>query len=95
MPVRITAYVGASATQSGHWGRVIVNAGHCLATSRQRSTLSALSPAKVWVGLANSDDVGIRFDLQAIVSVNGSLVGSGHLDSLAGGSSGFNNVKLN
>ena len=47
------------------------------------------------MGLANSDDVGIRFDLQAIVSVNGSPVGSGYLDSVAGGSSGFNNAKLN
>jgi len=28
------------------------------------------------------------------VSVNGSAVGSGHLDSVAGGSSGFNNAKL-
>ena len=36
----------------------------------------ALSLAKVWVGLANSDDVGIPFDLHAIVSVNGSPVGS-------------------
>jgi hypothetical protein len=58
-------------------------------------TLDTLSPAKVWVGLANSDDVGIRFDLKAIVYVNGNPVGSGTLDSVAGGSSGFNNAKLN
>ncbi len=92
--VGITAYLGVVAAQSGDWGRVIVNAGHWLAASCQGSTLSALSPAKVWVGLANSDDVGIKFDLQAIVSVNGTPVGSGHLDSVAGGSSGFNNAKL-
>ena len=48
----------------------------------------------VWVGLKNSDDVGIRFDLQAKVYLNGSLVGSGTLNSVAGGSSGFNNAKL-
>jgi hypothetical protein len=56
--------------------------------------LSELSPAKVWVGLANSDDVGIKFDLLANVSVNGVPVGTGHLDSVVGGSSGFNNAKL-
>jgi hypothetical protein len=58
-------------------------------------SLTDLSPARLWVGLANSDDVGIRFDLRAIVYENGAPVGSGHLDSVAGGSSGFNNAKLN
>ena len=58
------------------------------------SSLTALSPANVWVGLANSDDVGIRFDLRAIVSVNGTPVGSGQLDSVTGGSSGFNNAQF-
>jgi hypothetical protein len=57
--------------------------------------LTELSPANVWVGLANSDDVGIRFDLFANVYINGAVVGSGHLDSVAAGSSGFNNAKLN
>ncbi len=57
--------------------------------------LSALSPAKVWVGLKNSDDVGVRFDLRAEVYYNGTtLVGSGELPSVIGGSSGFNNAKL-
>jgi hypothetical protein len=57
--------------------------------------LTALSPARIWVGLANSDDVGIRFDLRAEVYRNGTeLVGSGELASAIGGSSGFNNAKL-
>ena len=56
--------------------------------------LTELSPARVWIGLKNSDDVGIRFDLRAIVSLNGSPVGSGELDSVTGGSSGFNNAIL-
>ena len=56
--------------------------------------MSDLSPAKVWVGLANSDDVGIKFDLLANVFVNGVPVGTGHLDSVVAGSSGFNNAKL-
>jgi hypothetical protein len=48
----------------------------------------------MWVGLVNSDDVGLKFDLRANVFVNGSLVGTGHLDSVPGGSSGFNNAIL-
>ena len=47
------------------------------------------------MGLANSDDIGIRFDLLANVYVNGTPVGTGHLDSVLSGSSGFNNAKLN
>jgi hypothetical protein len=58
--------------------------------------LTSLGPANVWVGLKNSDAVGIRFDLRAEVYRNGTqLVGSGELASVAGGSSGFNNAKQN
>ena len=57
--------------------------------------LTALSPAKIWVGLTNSDDVGIKFDLRAEIYRNGTdLVGFGELASAIGGSSGFNNAKL-
>jgi hypothetical protein len=57
--------------------------------------LSSLSPANVWVGLKNSDDVGIKFDLRAEIYYNGTtLIGSGELASVIGGSSGFNNAKL-
>ena len=57
--------------------------------------ISELSPANIWVGLKNSDDVGIRFDLRAEVYYNGTtLIGSGELPSAIGGSSGFNNAKL-
>jgi hypothetical protein len=51
--------------------------------------------ANIWVGLKNSDDVGIRFDLLAELYKNASLVGSGQVNSVRGGSSGFNNAKLN
>jgi hypothetical protein len=54
--------------------------------------LTALSPANVWVGLKNSDDVGTKFDLLAEAIMNGVLIGSGELDGVAGGSSGFNNA---
>jgi hypothetical protein len=42
--------------------------------------------------LKNSDDVGTRFDLLAKVLKNGVVVGSGQLNNVSGGSSGFNNA---
>ncbi len=56
--------------------------------------LTALTPARVWLGLRNSDDVGTKFDLLAEVLKNGAVVGSGQLNGVAGGSSGFNNAVL-
>jgi hypothetical protein len=58
------------------------------------SQLTALAPAQVWVGLKNSDDVGVKFDLQVVAYANGVPVGSGMLASFGGGSSGFNNAHL-
>ena len=60
--------------------------------------LTALSPAKVWVGLKNSDAVGLRLDLKAEVFVNSddnSPIGMGVLPNVPSGSSGFNNALLN
>lgn len=65
--------------------------GQCVGTT---PAACALSPAKIWVGLKNSDDVGTKFDLLAEVYKGGSLIGSGQLNSVPGGSSGFNNAKL-
>ena len=48
----------------------------------------------MWVGLKNADDAGIRFDLLAKVYVNGAPVGSGQLDSVSGGSTGFTGAQL-
>ena len=56
--------------------------------------LTALGPARVWIGLKNSDDVGTKFDLLAEVCQNGVLIGSGQLNGIPGGSSGFNNAVL-
>ena len=53
-----------------------------------------LNPAQVWMGLKNSDDVGIKFDLLAEVYKGSNLITSGQLDSIPGGSSGFNNANL-
>jgi hypothetical protein len=59
------------------------------------SRLTALGPARFWVGLKNSDDVGARFDLLAEVLKNDAVIGSGQLNDAPGGSSGFNNAVLN
>ena len=56
--------------------------------------LNALSPARVWVGLKNSDDVGLRLDLLAEVFVGATKVGEGRLDNVSAGSSGFTNAVL-
>jgi pimeloyl-ACP methyl ester carboxylesterase len=58
------------------------------------SQLTVLSPATVWLGLKNSDDIGTKFDLLAEVLKNGAVVGSGQLNDVPGGSSGFNNAVL-
>jgi hypothetical protein len=70
-----------------------VNSDPTTVTITVHST-TLIGPATVWIGLKNSDDVGIRFDLLAEAYKNGALVGSGQLNSVAGGSSGFNNAKL-
>lgn len=57
--------------------------------------LTVLDPAQVWIGLKNSDNVGLRVDLQAEVLLNDKLVGVGQLTNVATGSSGFNNALLN
>jgi hypothetical protein len=57
--------------------------------------LTSLSPAKVWVGLKNSDDIGIKFDLKAEVYKGNTLVSSGEVDSVSGGSNGFAHAQLN
>ena len=44
--------------------------------------------------MKNSDDVGTKFDLLAEVLKNGVVVGSGELNNVSGGSSGFNNAVL-
>lgn len=57
--------------------------------------LTSLSPAKVWIGLKNSDDAGVRFDLLAEAYNGNTLITSGKIDSVPAGISGFNNAKLN
>lgn len=57
------------------------------------ATTATVTPP-IQVCLNYSDDVGIRFDLRAEVYRNGTdLIGSGELNSVPGGSSGFNNAR--
>lgn len=64
------------------------------------STPIVCPEADVWVGLTNSDDVGIKFDLRAEIyrtpAGGGSrvLVSSGNVASVPGGGAGFNNARL-
>jgi hypothetical protein len=79
---------------AGVYSGVSAATGHATAISGPFSLLTAAGPASVWLGLKNSDDVGTKFDLRAEVLRNGDVVGAGQLDSVAGGSSGFNNAVL-
>src|SRR6185369_3952898 len=72
----------------------LVAATPSAAWSDEGPQLTSVGPVKVWVGLKNSDDVGTKFDLLAEAYQDDTLVTSGHLDNVAGGSSGFNNAIL-
>jgi len=56
--------------------------------------VTALDPAEVWVGLGRPA-LGIKFDLQANVLVDNTLVGSGQVNGVAGGlGTGYFGAKL-
>jgi uncharacterized repeat protein (TIGR01451 family) len=55
--------------------------------------LTALSPAKLWVG-QNGTDKKLKFDLLAEVLVNGSVVGTGQLSNVSAGGTAFSKAKL-
>jgi hypothetical protein len=57
--------------------------------------LTSLSPAKVWIGVKNSDDIGIKFDLKAEVYKDNTLISSGQINSVPSGSNGFAHARLN
>ena len=64
----------------------------------QPPPVTALGPAKVWIGLKNSDDVGLRVDLEAEVflkvGTQETRIGHGRLDNQSTGSSGFTKAAL-
>jgi hypothetical protein len=57
--------------------------------------ITSLSPARVWIGLQNSQDKGIKYDLLAEAYKDGILFSSGELDSVDAGGAGFNHANLN
>jgi hypothetical protein len=57
-------------------------------------TIQSFSPAKIWLGLKNSDAVGLRVDLLVELLVNDVPIGNGFLENQTTGSSGFNNAQL-
>jgi putative Ig domain-containing protein len=59
-----------------------------------RRSLAAVGPTRVWIGLTNSDDDGLRVDLRAEVLVNGVVAAAGELANVKAGNSGFNNALL-
>lgn len=58
------------------------------------ATHELIGPAKAWVGLKSSDDVGLRVDVLAEIFRNDALIARGQLDDQSTGSSGFNNARL-
>ncbi len=70
------------------------NASSRTVTYAVGSTLSALSPAALWIGLKNSDAVGLRLDIRTEVLLDGVVIGMGEVSNVTSGSSGFNNAIL-
>jgi uncharacterized repeat protein (TIGR01451 family) len=93
-----TCVLSNTATVTAPGGVTDPNGGNNSATDMDTlpcgDPVTAVGPANVWIGLKNSDDVGTKFDLLAEVFKNGSLIGTGQLDGVNGGSSGFNNAVL-
>src|SRR5207247_863091 len=58
------------------------------------TALTALSPARVWLGLANSNNTGVGFDLLAEVFVDSVKAGEGRLDNVSLGGRGFDHALL-
>jgi len=60
--------------------------------------VTALGPATAWIGVNNSDDVGLSVDLRAEVFLKAGTtvtrIGEGELDNQTTGSSGFTNAGL-
>ncbi|HEX9564023.1 MAG TPA: right-handed parallel beta-helix repeat-containing protein [Gemmatimonadaceae bacterium] len=87
-PVVVGTLISATATDAAG------NTSEFAANAEARNMLTGFAPAQIWLGLKNSDDVGTKFDVLAEVLKNGAVVGSGQVNGVAGGSSGFNNAIL-
>jgi hypothetical protein len=85
VPATSTFTVKGTSASAGHTATALVTV---------LPTLTMVGPARVWIGLANSDAVGLRLDLLAEAFVNNVKVGQGQLDNTSAGGSGFNNAVL-
>lgn len=56
--------------------------------------LTAVGPARIWVGLKNNGDAGLRLDLRAEVLVNGVATATGILNNVSSGGNGFDDAIL-
>lgn len=65
-----------------------------LSTLGPAHELTGLGPARVWVGVTNGADAGIRVDLQAVVKMNGTILSTGEALNVATGAVGFSRAKL-
>ena len=79
----------------------VVNAADAVGNSSTASVtytvkrmLTAVGPAKAWIGLRNNGDAGLRVDLRAQVLVNGVVAAIGELPNVSAGGRGFNNAIL-
>ena len=59
------------------------------------SEVTSVGPSSLWIGLRNSDDIGLRVDLRAELLLNASTVAAGSLPNVSSGSSGFGKAILN
>ena len=70
------------------------NPSSATVTYTVKRMLTSVGPARAWIGLKNSSDVGLRADLRAQVLVNGVVAAKGELLNVAAGGSGFSNAIL-
>ena len=70
------------------------NSSTATVTYTVRRMLTAIGPAKAWIGLKNNGDAGLRVDLRAQVLVNGVVAAVGALPDVSAGGGNFNNAIL-
>ena len=70
------------------------NSSTATVTYTVKRMLTAVGPAKAWIGLKNNGDAGLRVDLRAQVLVNGVVAAVGELPNVSAGRGNFKNAIL-
>jgi hypothetical protein len=70
------------------------NATNATVSYTVKRMLTAVGPAKIWIGLKNNGDAGLRVDLQAVVLVDGVVAATGTVNNVATGGNGFDDAIL-